>query len=414
MIESAKPRFFYGYIIVVVVFFVMTIVYGLTYSFGVFFNPLQTEFGWTRAETSGAYSLYLMLGGFLAIIMGSLNDRFGPRLVLTFCGCFLGLGYLLMSQVHALWQLYLFYGVIIAIGFSGCFVPMLSTVARWFVRRRSLVTGIVVSGIGLGIVVTPLVANWLIFGYGWRWACVAIGGFALVLLVLAAQFLRLSPAQKGQLPDGADRVEEKDLNLGTGGSSLREAIHTRRFWILWAIFFCYCFSPNAIMVHIVPRAIDIGISAADAAIILTTIGGLSIVGRLVLGNAGDKIGNRPVVIICFILMAVALTWLLGSKELWMFYLFAAVFGLGYGGLATMQAPLTADLFGLRAHGAIFGVLVFGGTSGGAVGPLLTGHIFDITGSYHLAFLACIAVNVIGIALVLRLRAICKEGGRNDS
>ncbi len=111
---------------------------------------MLTELGWTRAVTSGAFSLSITLYGLLAIGMGRLTDKFGPRLVITACGLFFGLGYLLMSQITAVWHLYLFYGVIIAIGGSGLYVPLISTVARWFVRRRGVMTGIVVSGIGLG------------------------------------------------------------------------------------------------------------------------------------------------------------------------------------------------------------------------------------------------------------------------
>ena len=113
---ARKPGFFYGYVIVLIGFFNMLLMFGAFYSFGVFFKPLSTEFGWTRATTSGAYSLAMFLSGLLAIVMGRLTDRFGPRVVLTLCGFLLGLGFLLMSQVSAIWQLYLFYGVIIGVG----------------------------------------------------------------------------------------------------------------------------------------------------------------------------------------------------------------------------------------------------------------------------------------------------------
>ena len=113
-------------------------VYGAQYSFGVFFKPLLAEFGWTRAVTSGVYSLYMVLQGFLGIIAGRLTDRFGSRLVVTVCGLFLGAGYLLMSQIGAVWQIYLFYGILASIGAAGGWVPLLSTVARWFVKGRGL------------------------------------------------------------------------------------------------------------------------------------------------------------------------------------------------------------------------------------------------------------------------------------
>ncbi len=120
----------------------MILAQGLFIVFGIFFNPLLEEFGWTRAAISGAYSLSSIFQGVLGIAMGGLVDRFGPRIVVTVCGVFLGAGYLLMSQVNTVWQIYLFYGVIIGIGMSGLWVPLLSPINRWFVTRRSLMTGI--------------------------------------------------------------------------------------------------------------------------------------------------------------------------------------------------------------------------------------------------------------------------------
>jgi len=127
---SKKTKFFYGYIIVLAGFFIMFIM-SASYSFGVFFKPLLAEFGWTRAVISGVYSLSFLLSGVVGIVMGRLNDRFGPRILVTASGFFLGLGYLLISQTSAIWHLYLFYGVVIGIGMSSCIVPLVSTVARW-------------------------------------------------------------------------------------------------------------------------------------------------------------------------------------------------------------------------------------------------------------------------------------------
>ena len=164
--ESKKPRFFYGYVIIIVGFFVMALMWGTTLNFGLFLKPMSAEFGWTRATTSAPFSLSMFLFGILGMVTGRLNDRFGPRIVVTVCGLFLGVAFLLMSQISALWQLYLFYGVMIAIGTSGSFVPLASTVARWFARRRGLMTGLVLSGYGAGAMIGPPVASWLISSYG--------------------------------------------------------------------------------------------------------------------------------------------------------------------------------------------------------------------------------------------------------
>ena len=405
MIKDRPPRFFYGYIVVLAAFLVMVVTWGTFYSFGVFFKPVLIEFGGTRAATSGACSLALLLSGFLSIFAGRLSDRFGPRVIMTGCGLFLGSGYLLMSRVSAMWQLYLFYGVILGIGLSGSFVPLASTVSRWFVKRRGLMTGIVVSGAGVGMMIMPLLASWLISSYGWRTSYIVIGIIVLVSMISAAQFLRREPGHLGLLPYGEGETEPQTLNTGNGGFSLQEAIHTRQFWMICAMFSFFEFCFGTIMIHIVPHATDLSISAAGAASILAVFGGVSVAGKITMGSVGDRIGNKPAIIICFILMSVALAWLLAAKELWMFYLFAVIFGFAYGGWAALMSVIVAELFGLRSLGVILGVVTFSVSIGAAAGPAVAGGIFDISGSYQPAFLVCAILSIIAIILALFLRPL---------
>ena len=401
--ENRQPGFFYGYIVVLAAFFIQAVVGGTMYTFGVFFKPLLTEFGWTRAMTSGAFSVFMLLHGFFYIITGRVNDRFGPRVLLTVCGFLLGLGYLLMSQVGAIWQLYLFYGVIMAVGASGGFVPLISTLARWFVKRRGLMTGIAVSGTGVGMIILPPLANWLITNYHWRFSYLVVGVIALVLIMTAAQFLRRDPSQVGQLPYGADEVKQDSLNSETRGLSFQQAIHTRQFWLFLTILFCFGFGLQTMMVHIVPHATDLGIPAAAAANILAIIGGLTIAGRIIMGGASDRIGNKLSFSIALTLMLIAFSWLLIAEQIWTFYLLAAIFGFGYGGIAALQSPIVAELFGLSSHGVILGFAVFVVTIGSAIGPVMAGHIFDTTNSYQPAFVTCVILIVTGVILTTSLR-----------
>ena len=410
MTKNRTPRFFYGYTIVLSAFFIMVVMWGTASSFGVFFKPLLAEFGWTRAMVSGAVSLSIIVSGLAAIVLGRLTDRFGPRLVVTAGGCFLGLGYLLMSQISATWQLYLFAGVIIGIGLGVAWVPLLSPVARWFVKKRGMVTGIAVAGVGVGIMIMPPAASWLISNYGWRLAYTIIGIVTLASVVPAAQFLKRDPDQMGLVPYGVDEVKIDSPNLETGGFSLQEAIRTRQFWMLSAMWLCFAFSLETIFVHLVPYATDLGISARSAANILAISGGVSILGGIIIGNIADRTGNRPALIITSILFAGALIWLVVAKELRMLYLLAAIFGFGYGGLFAVESPIVAKLFGLSAHGAIMGSVGVGYMIGGALGPVLAGRIFDITGSYQTAFLISAAASVIALILTLLLRLGGKKRG----
>ncbi len=407
--RRARPRFFYGYIVVGAALLIMAIVYGAYNSFGVFFESLLTDFGWTRATISGALSFSWIMQGALSIVMGRLTDRFGPRVVLTICGFLIGLGYLLMSQSGAIWQLYLFYGVIIGSGMGGSWVPMVSTVARWFVKRRNLMTGIVLTGVSTGTLIAPPVATRLISAYDWRTSYVIVGSVVLVAAVLVAQLLRRDPTQTKQKSYGESEGETQQFVLEIYPFSLREAIHTRQFWLASGMFFCFGFSVYTIVAHIVLDATGLGMSSISAPNILATIGGLSLVGRIVLGSAADRFGNRRVFIIGFILMAAGLFWLVPNKEVWGLYLFGAVFGFAFGGCATSESPLVAGLFGLGSHGLILGVMnLLGFTFGAALGPFVAGHIFDMTSSYQLAFIVSGAVNVVGLILTVLLSPIEKK------
>ncbi len=408
---TAKPRFFYGYIIVAAASSIQMVSMGIVNTFGIFFKPLLAEFGWSRATLSGASSVSFLIMGLVSIIVGVLIDRFSPRIVMVVCGLFFGAGFLLMSQVHSIWQLYLFYGVIVGIGLSAGDVIPLSTTARWFVKKRGMMSGIVKAGTGMGMFIMPLVAVGLIATYSWRTSYVILGALALVSLVALAQLMRRDPTQMQLLPDGGEQVTADSVNSIGVGLSLREAVHTRQFWTFCAVFLTLVFSANTILIHIVPHAMDMGISAISAATILSVLGGVSIVGRLVMGSAGDRIGSKLALIICFAILLVTMLWLQIAGALWMFYLFAAIYGFAHGGFFALVSPTVAELFGIRAHGVILGIVLFSGTIGGGIGAVLAGYIFDITNSYQLVFLILAVLSITGLILTTGLRPISEGGNK---
>ena len=350
--KNKSGRLFYGYFVITAAFFVQLLSFGLLNTYGIFFVQLSSEFGWTRAATSGPRSLLNIIFGLLSIVGGRLSDKLSPRLVLTVFFIFFGLGYALMSQISSIWHFYLFYGVILAIGMGGTEVPVLSTVAKWFVKKRGMMTGITKVGAGVGIFSMPLLAYWLSYSYGWRTAYLVIGLASLVILVVAAQFFRRDPSHVGQLPDGATVMADSTAPVITGLST-QQAIHTSPFWCLAGMFFLYSFGSFTVMTHIYPHVIDLGISSVTATNFLASIGGASIVGRIVMGSASDRIGNKLATIIDLSILSLALFWLLFANEVWMLYLFVALYGFAHGGLFTLLSPMVADLFGMRSHGAIF-------------------------------------------------------------
>ncbi len=397
-----RPKYFYGYNIVASSFSIQAIGIGTFHAFGVFFKPLLTDFGWSRAALSGAPSIALIISGFLGILVGRLNDKLGPRLLVTVSG-FFGLGLILMSGLSSIWQLYLFYGVFVGIGLSSIDIVPLSTLMRWFVRRRGMMTGITKVGTGTGQLVMPLVASILITVYGWRTSYIIIGIAAMVLLISIGQLLRRDPASMGLLPDGDEESQTASSKPAETGFYLHEALHTRQFWTICLAYLATLFCLLIVIVHIVPHAIDIGLSSTTAAGILSAIGGISVVGRVATGIAIDRIGSKLSMVICFILLISALLWLQLARELWMLSLFAVVYSFAHGGLFTVISPIVAEYFGLRSHGALFGIVFFSSMVGGAIGPVVAGHIFDITGSYSLAFWICTAVSATALGLVLSLR-----------
>jgi MFS family permease len=398
-----KPALFYGYIIVAACAAVQATGIGTHVAFGIFFKPLLADFGWPRASLAGAHSLAFLLSGFLGIFIGRLNDRFGPRVLLTVTSLFFGMGLFLMSTAATLWQVYLFYGIMVGIGLSPVDVIALSTTARWFVRRRGIMSGIVKVGTGAGQLCIPFASSVLILSVGWQTSYIFLAAFVTLMLAGMGQLLRRDPSQMGLLPDG-------DTQLGTAGSdfvekgiSLGEAFKTRQFWTICFTNLTIVFSLMIIFLHIVPHAMDIGIPATTAASILSTIAGASMVGRLVIGFAADRAGYKTCMICCFAILISAFLWLQVADELWMLYLFAGFYGIGHGGHFTLISPLVAEHFGIRSHGVLFGIVLFAGTFGGAAGPFLAGHLFDITGSYSSAFWICAAAGSIALGLLLSLR-----------
>jgi len=396
---------FYGYVVATASFCILVMVHGVRFSYGVFFTPMARELGWDSATTSLAYAISLFIEGAFNFLLGGLADRYGPRLVITFSGVVLALGYCLMPLVTSTWQFFLFYGLIVGAGIGGIFVPLVVLIARWFAIRRNMMTGVVTSGVGIGMLIIAPLANHLISTQGWRITFLIMGIATLLVTGISAQFLKKDPAALGLAPDG---IKPKDVSIqatAVKGLTFHEAIRTHQFWLAFFVLFCYGFGLLAINVHIVPDAIHLGIPGPIAAGVLATIGGVQIIGRIGLGAAADRVGNKLIVLIGFIATAAALFWIISINSVWAFFFFAVLVGLFQGGIASSQSPLVAHLFGLKSHGAIFGLCGFGFTFGSALGPYITGYIFDITGSYHNAFLIAIAVSIIGVILILLVKPV---------
>ena len=312
---------------------------------------------------------------------------------------------MLMSQISALWHVYLIYGVAVSVGGGGCVVPVTTTIPRWFEQRRGVALGLTFTGIGLGGVITPLLSQWLISGYGWRTAYIALGLINLIVVTILAQTLRRSPQDMGIRAYGQREGQPAEETLATTqGLSLGQVVRTGRFWVFGMVMFCFVFTLQVMMAHIAPHAVDVGISATLAASIVSIFAATSLVGRNLAGFVSDRMGPTLSLVFHLTAMALALAWLLFAGEVWTFYVFAIVYGVAYGGVVPLQTLLTGELFGLRFLGTIMASLMVFANVGGALGPPLAGTIFDLTGSYQIAFIICLILVTLAMILgVLLLR-----------
>jgi MFS family permease len=399
---NAQKRLFYGYIIATICFLMLMVIMGLGTSFGIYFKPITEELNWTRVATSGAFSIYLIIGGISGIIVGGLNDKFGPRVVLPLCGIASVLGYLLISQMQAVWQFYLYFGIIAGIG-SNVYVPTLSTIAKWFVARRSLMSGIAFSGAGFGMLVFPPIINRFLISYDWRLSLVVLSILILVVSVLAVVLLRRDPAAVGQTAYGSHDIKVDHSHAAGQSLPLKSAVLTKEFWLFFLTLVCYGFCYFSLQVHIAPHITDLGLPSSDAATILSVIGVATIVGQIGLGSIGDKFGNKRTFIIGLICITLALITVLVARELWAFLIFAVLLGLAFGNCSTQESPVVAWLFGMASHGTILGVFAFSFTIGAAIGPWFFGYIYDMMGSYQIAFYVDGALSLFAIILTLFLK-----------
>ena len=407
-----RSTFFYGWVIVVASTILLTMQAGIFYGFGVFFKPVAADFGWNRALTSGVHSVLMLSHGFFAAPMGWLADRFGPAKVMVFCGFAMGLGLMLTSQINALWQFYLTYGLVVGMGVSGVMPVTTGTTARWFAKRRGLALGIVSAGVGLGTLIIVPMTERLIAAFEWSTAYFILGIVSWIVMIVSAVFLRRDPEGMGYQAYGVQRPltetntdhsrEISHVVLDTGISS-QAAARTRPLWLLFCTYFLFGFCVQMVMVHLVNYATDLGITPLVAATLLSVVGIGSMLGRLAMGAASDRIGSSNALAICCLVLGISLLWLIFVREIWMFYLFAIIFGFAYGGEVPQIAALVGQLFGLRSVAALVGVVLIGLSIGGALGSLMGGRIFDVTGSYQIAFTIAVVVSVAALILVLTLR-----------
>jgi len=394
----AHPRVFYGWFVVAGTFAVTFVGFGAAYSFGAFLVSLQHDFAASRGSVSLVFSLAGCLYFSLGMISGPLADRWGARPFAVLGMLLIGVGLTLASAARSLGEVYLAYGLGVGLGIGCAYVPAVGAVTRWFVRRRGFASGLAVSGIGLGTLVMPPIAAFLIEAIGWRETYLALGIFAVVFGGGLALLIEDDPHGRSLAPDG-DPVEAGERTLPAAGMSVREAITSRRFLALYAASFMCSFGLFVPFVHIVPYALDHGVAQTSAVLLLGAIGVGSTAGRFFLGGLADRLGRPLSFLMMYVGMGLAfLVWLF-STNFWPLAVFALAFGLFYGGFVALAPAVLVDYFGARNAASMIGILCTSVAVGTLIGPTAAGFAFDLSHSYTLPILASVGLNLLAAAIL---------------
>ena len=355
------------------------------------------EFAWSSAVVSGAFALSRLEGGLEGPVIGHLVDRFGSKKLLIVGLAVTGSFFLLMPLVDSVWKMYLIYGII-SIGYNtGYTHALVSTIANWFIKKRSRALMVYTLGAGLGgSIIVPVLSRLITF-YGWRTTTV-ISGLALMIIGFPlARVITHRPEDRDLLPDGlslnsdahvntneiikirSDKIDDLETNF-----TRNEAIHTRSFWIYVIAMLCRSFLLSSIVVHEIPHLVNIGIPRQTAGDILGLMVFLSIPGRIAFGWAGDYLSKRYLIALACLMQCVGIFFLSNAQSIEYVYLFVLIYGIGYGGAIPLTTGFIGELFGRKHFASIRGLTSPVGMIGGIAGPIFAGYVFDISNSYKFA------------------------------
>ncbi|MBL6455242.1 MFS transporter [Belnapia sp. T6] len=380
-------------------FLAFTVGASVMHSYTVFLLAFVADFGWTRAESSLAYSVGQLVGGASSPLIGGLVDRIGARRCVLLGGCLLALGLLGSAFADALWQVVFLYGVVMTVG-ANClgllvFVPLIS---RLFVRRRGMAVSVLQSANAFGRALSAPSSQMLIAGLGWRGAYLAAAAaMAALVLPMAAIFRRDPPVAASATGPGAAAARQW---------TLAEAMRTRAFWLLFLVYMFTSIGSFLVSLHQIAFAVDVGFDPLYAAGVLGMGSFLAFPGVIVTGTLSDYIGREASALLAYgisIIGVICALFITASDQHLLLWLHGCFFGLTWGARGPAITAKTADLFPGPRLGTILGVITIGSGLGAAIGSWAAGFIFDVTSSYRTAFLLSIAAYVAGSGAFWALR-----------
>ena len=395
-----KPRFFYGWIIVAVVAAGMFTQQAETFNvLSVLVKPMSEEFGWSRTTFAGAMALGSLLGGVVALFLGPLMDRFGPRLALTIAFAVLGAVFMLTALITTLWEFYALQ-VVARMMTSGVIgVASAIIIPKWFIEKRGRAVALGSVGAQAGAAITPLYVQVLVSVSGWRVA-VLVAGIAIwvVSLLPTALFMRRQPEDIGLLPDGAQPHDDEtsdgrpaaprnDLREPEASLPLSVVRRLPSFYLLTAAVSMTWLIRTGVTLHFIPYFTDHGFSPAIAVLVLATYSTTGMAGALIWGVSADRFGARLSFVVDCLLIGVGLLLLLAATSMLAAFAWAAFWGATLPGSITLQRIIYADYYGRQHLGGIQGPVTLVQTIAQAIGPIAGGLAYDVSGSYVPAFSA---------------------------
>ncbi len=342
------------------------------YTFSVFVKPLAAEFGWSREAISSGFAVAAVTLGLVSPLLGRWIDRFGPRRIILICMTVYGCAIASLSLLHSgLWQFYVTCFVLGVVGNGAAHLAYSRSISTWFQRRLGMALAFVMVGAGLGAMILPVVAQTIISRSGWRAGYASLGGLALLLgLPLSWRYIRERPVFG----------RESDA-LAHSGMTWQQGSRSFAFWIITAILFVSSISMNGAITHLSALLTDRGITAGNAALCASMLGGSSLLGRIVVGWLLDRFFGPRVAFAINLITALGIFLLARASSFPEGCLAAALIGVGAGGEAATTPYLLTRYFGLRAFSTLYGLTWTFYAAAGAIGPVILGHAFDATGSY---------------------------------
>lgn len=405
--DVRPAKVFYGWWVTLAFSLLVFLASGIRFTVGPFLKPVVTDLGLDRGSFSLVISLSHFLYGAFMPLLGRLVDRFGSRPLVISGGLVLAVALVATGLSTTLWQLYLFYGVLTALGLATIGQVVASAIiARWFVKRRGTAVSFLAGASMAGMTFLVPVVMSLILAYDWRHAYGLLGLLTLlVTFPLGFWVVRDRPEEMGLLPDGERRQEPEAGGHETESverTSLGEALQTPPFWQLTGGLFTCGFSMSFLSVHAVPMLTDHGFHPMAAASAIGFLGGAAIVGSVVLGLLSDRFGRRPILALIYLVRALAFTMLFVARDPVTLSVVAAIGGFGMAGSFAMTSALTGDIFGRFSVGSILGLIFLSHQTGAALGSWLGGFLFDVTGGYGSAFAVACGLLVAGAALSITI------------